>query len=138
MFFQQPMCCLVEDLQYGNILTKERYTKTLKILWLFLNFICNYFLVTYFCLPLFMTKIDKLLTRFLSIPKDLTWNELKKVLASLGFSEITKKGKTGGSRVKFANSENNVLNLHKPHPGNIVKVYMIKQIIVKLETWEIL
>ena len=85
-----------------------------------------------------MTKIKKLLLKFLSDPKDLTWNELISILMYHGFKEIKKKGKTGGSRVKFTDADGNIINLHKPHPGNIVKQYVIKQIIEKLKLWQII
>ncbi len=44
-----------------------------------------------------MSKTQKLVDRLLSVPADFTWDELVKVLASYGYTEI-KKGKTGGSR----------------------------------------
>ena len=80
-----------------------------------------------------MTKKQKLLSRFLTIPSDLTWNELKSVLSGLGFNEIKNKGTSGGSRVKFINPNGEIINLHKPHPSNIVKRYVLIQIINKLE-----
>ena len=80
-----------------------------------------------------MSKIEKLLEKFLSIPNDLTWNELIRILNYFGFIELKKKGKTGGSRVKFVNDNKDIINLHKPHPKNIVKEYIIKQIIEKLK-----
>ena len=85
-----------------------------------------------------MSKIEKLLNKFYSNPKDLTWDELVKILNHFNFFEINKKGKTGGSRIKFIDDENNIINLHKPHPGNIVKQYVIKQILEKLKTWKII
>ncbi|QTE21871.1 type II toxin-antitoxin system HicA family toxin [Polaribacter cellanae] len=85
-----------------------------------------------------MSKIEKLITKFLNIPKDLTWDELIKILAHFGFTEIKKKGKSGGSRVKFIDLKNQIINLHKPHPGNIVKQYVIRQIIEKLRLWKII
>lgn len=75
-----------------------------------------------------MSKKDKLLQRLLASPKDFTWDELITLLLYLGFEEL-KKGKTGGSRRKFVDGEKNVISLHKPHPGNIVKEYAIKQVI---------
>jgi predicted RNA binding protein YcfA (HicA-like mRNA interferase family) len=79
-----------------------------------------------------MSKTEKLLQRLLSVPKDFTWEELIKLLSLFGFEEV-KKGKTGGSRRKFADEKKNVIALHKPHPGNIVKEYAIKQIITQLK-----
>ena len=80
-----------------------------------------------------MGKIEKLLEKFKGVPKDLTWDELVKVLNHLGYFEIKKKGKTGGSRHKFSNKKNDVISLHRPHPSNIVKQYVIKQLLEKLE-----
>jgi predicted RNA binding protein YcfA (HicA-like mRNA interferase family) len=79
-----------------------------------------------------MSKTEKLLLRLLSIPRDFTWDELTKLLGLFGFVEL-KKGKTGGSRRKFADEKKNVIILHKPHPGNIVKEYAIRQIITQLK-----
>ncbi|NII29800.1 type II toxin-antitoxin system HicA family toxin [Pseudoflavitalea sp. X16] len=75
-----------------------------------------------------MSKTEKLLLRLLSVPRDFTWDELIKILNHFGFFEL-KKGKTGGSRRKFADAEQNVIILHKPHPGNIVKTYALIQVI---------
>ena len=85
-----------------------------------------------------MSKIDKLIAKFKSNPKDLTWEELIKILTHFGFNEITKKGKTGGSRVKFTNESKDIINLHKPHPNNIIKPYLIMQIIKKLKAWQVI
>lgn len=79
-----------------------------------------------------MSKNSKLVDRFLSKPKDLTWDELVKIFALYGYVELRKKGKTGGSRRKFADVDNNILALHKPHPSNIVKQYVIEQVIESL------
>jgi hypothetical protein len=78
-----------------------------------------------------MSQTEKLIRRLLSVPKDFTWEELSKVLIHFGYFEV-KKGKTGGSRRKFADENRNVIVLHKPHPGNILKVYALKQIIAHL------
>ncbi|WML89080.1 type II toxin-antitoxin system HicA family toxin [Thiothrix lacustris] len=40
-----------------------------------------------------------------------------------------------GSRVKFDNGNaTDLINLHKPHPGNEVKAYVIRQVREKLTT----
>ena len=78
-----------------------------------------------------MTRKEKLIQRLKSKPKDFTWNETTSLLTGLGFSEV-KKGKTGGSRRRFIDSNNVVITLHKPHPGNILKRYQIEQIIETL------
>jgi hypothetical protein len=74
-----------------------------------------------------MAKIEKLITRFLTLPSDFTWEELEKMLNYFGYTE-TKKGKTGGSRRKFVDNAGHMINLHKPHPGNIVKKYALKDV----------
>jgi hypothetical protein len=79
-----------------------------------------------------MSKKVKLLDRFLKIPSDFTWDELVNVLALFGYTEFS-KGKTAGSRRKFMDKDNNLVLLHKPHPGNIVKRYAIKQVIDHLK-----
>jgi len=79
-----------------------------------------------------MAKNEKLVLRLLSLPKDFTWEELTKILALFGYGEI-KKGKTGGSRRKFADEKKHIISLHKPHPGNIIKEYALKQVIAQLK-----
>ena len=79
-----------------------------------------------------MTKAEKLLKKFLSKPKDLTYDELVQVLKYFGYSELT-TGKTAGSAKKFKNENKDLIIFHKPHPGNIIKSYIINQIIEKLE-----
>ena len=75
-----------------------------------------------------MTKKDKLLERFLALPNDFTFDELKSLLESMGF-EIENKGKTSGSRVAFVhiNYRKHIL-IHKPHPSKIIKKFYLKQI----------
>lgn len=79
-----------------------------------------------------MAKIEKLVERLLSVPADFTWEELVKVLTHFGFYEV-KSGKTGGSRRAFTDGKYR-LNLHKPHPRNILKRYMVKLVIDILKT----
>ncbi len=79
-----------------------------------------------------MTKIEKLLNKFLSNPKDFTWEELIKVLSYYGYIEYT-GGKSGGSRRKFIHEKKPVIIAHKPHPKNIVKTYLINQVIELLK-----
>ena len=84
-----------------------------------------------------MTRREKLIQRLKSKPKDFTWNETTSLLTGLGFTEV-KTGKTGGSRRRFINSDNVVITLHKPHPGNILKRYQIEQIIEILSGEELI
>ena len=75
-----------------------------------------------------MSKIEKLIIKLKSNPKDFTWDELIKVLSHYGYHEIKKKGKSGGSRRKFINVQASIISLHEPHPEKIIKTYVIKQI----------
>ena len=76
-----------------------------------------------------MTRKEKLIEQLCSLPRDFTINELTKLMKSLGYIEFA-KGKTSGSRIAFYHKEKKiVLNLHKPHPGNELKIYQIKEVI---------
>lgn len=79
-----------------------------------------------------MTKIQKLVKKFLSVPQDLSWEEFSKVLNHFGYYELPRKGKTGGSRRKFINEKKDVIIAHKPHLQNVVKRYIIEQVIEKI------
>ncbi len=74
-----------------------------------------------------MSKKEKLILRFLTMPSNFHYDEMVKLLAYFGFKEV-KKGKTSGSRVKFTNLNGVPIMLHKPHPTGIMKHYQLKQI----------
>ena len=74
-----------------------------------------------------MSKSDKLVIRFLSRPKDFTYNELKTLLLSFGYEEV----QGAGSWVCFV-KENHKIKLHKPHPDNKLKRYQIDLIAKEL------
>ncbi len=74
-----------------------------------------------------MSRKEKLIARFLTMPSDFHFNEVVKLLGYFDFQEI-KKGKTSGSRIKFMNPEGVPIMLHKPHPTGIMKRYQLKQI----------
>ena len=79
-----------------------------------------------------MSRKEKMIKRLMERPRDLTWEELVGLLKSLGYRE-RKKGKTGGSRRRFVHDSAPSVNLHKPHPKNIVKMYVIREMIEFLE-----
>lgn len=81
-----------------------------------------------------MTKSAKLISRLRTIPADFTWDELVTVLSSLGFHDISDKP---GSYRTFASGDGKKLFLHKPHPQNIVKRYVLREIVIRLNEWEI-
>ena len=77
-----------------------------------------------------MGKREKLIVKLKNVPADFTWQDLKALLKAIGYQEI----QGSGSRVKFDNGNaDQMINLHKPHPGNIVKRYALRQLIEKLE-----
>jgi hypothetical protein len=80
-----------------------------------------------------MTKKKKLFDRFINVPADFTWDELKSVLGHLGYVEIVSKGKSSGSRTKFVNAQNRIISLHRPHPDQIIKKYVIRQLLESLD-----
>ena len=79
-----------------------------------------------------MSKLEKEIERLKSKPKDYTYEEAKSLLNKLGYIE-NNKGKTSGSRIAFVNNNNMKIELHRPHPSNIVKLYKIKDILEKLK-----
>lgn len=78
-----------------------------------------------------MGKLEKAKIRLKSEPTDYTFKEAKGLLISLGFEEFN-KGKTSGSRVIFIRGNDKIL-LHKPHPGNEMKSYAVRQLKEHLE-----
>ncbi len=69
-----------------------------------------------------MTTLQKLTDRFRKKPKDFSYDELKRLLHYLGYTE--KQG--SGSRVVFVNEKtSHKIKLHKPHPGNLLKRYQL-------------
>lgn len=79
-----------------------------------------------------MSRKDKLIVRLKQKPKDFTWDELIVLLRALGYQQV-KSGKTGGSRTRFAHSSAPPMTLHRPHPDNVLKRYMIDDILDILE-----
>lgn len=79
-----------------------------------------------------MSKLEKEIERLKSKPKDYTYDEAKSLLNKLGYFEYT-KGKTSGSRVVFVNDKGQKIEMHKPHPNNIIKPYKINDILKYLK-----
>lgn len=75
---------------------------------------------------------EKLIERFKKLPNDFTFDEMEKLLSIFGY-EKSNKGKTSGSRVIFKNENKHPIMLHKPHPGNIIKLYALKQVYDELK-----
>lgn len=75
-----------------------------------------------------LSKNDKLIKRFLSKPKDFTWDEFQKVFKVFGFE--VRSGK--GSGRSFVNDKQDIFFIHEPHPSNTMKPYAIKDAITFL------
>ena len=74
---------------------------------------------------------EKLVDRLKNQPKDFTFEEAELMLTLFGYTK-SNKGKTSGSRVMFIDEQKRKILLHKPHPGNVLKTYALKDIIEKL------
>ncbi len=75
-----------------------------------------------------MGKQEKLRARFEAIPADFTWKELCSLLGGFGYAAL----KGAGSRRKFTKN-GRVISLHQPHPGKIVKKYVLRQVLDHLK-----
>ena len=75
---------------------------------------------------------EKLRDRFKAMPSDFTFDEMQRLLEGYGYEKCN-KGKTSGSRIIFKNGNKRPIMLHKPHPGNIVKGYAMKQVLDDLK-----
>ena len=77
-----------------------------------------------------MSTKDKLIERFKRQPKDFTWQELVRLLGIFGF-DVDNKGKTSGSRTLFVRDDDEI-EVHQPHPSNIIKEYVMKNVLAFL------
>jgi hypothetical protein len=71
---------------------------------------------------------EKLIERFKKIPKDITYEEVKRLFGCFGYKEGSKES-TSCSRVEFVSPDGKeTFIMHKPHPSNIIRGYVMKQI----------
>lgn len=79
-----------------------------------------------------MSKSEKLLKNFLETPtrNDLTFQDLKIVMSKFGFTMQER----AGSRVAFIKEGEEPIMLHKPHLGNELKQYIVKQLQERLRS----
>ena len=81
-----------------------------------------------------MNKKDRLIKRFRSLPRDFTFEEMTALFKQCGF-ELGNKGATSGSRVEFIHEKDGKSYImHKPHPANIIKGYVMRQVLSYLTT----
>lgn len=78
-----------------------------------------------------MGQKEKLIQHLKSNPKDFTFDEAEVLLRYFDYIR-SNKGKTSGSRIIFSSKEHGSILLHKPHPGNELKSYQVKQLITLL------
>ncbi len=73
-----------------------------------------------------MSQREKLIARFLAIPKDFTIDELDSLMSGFGMLKGS-RGKTSGSAIEyFYPPSGRVFKIHSPHPGRIVKTYALR------------
>jgi SOS response regulatory protein OraA/RecX len=82
-----------------------------------------------------MSRRDKLKARLLARPRDLTFEELRRLLRQLGYEEEQAEG----SRVTFYRAiSGSIIKLHRPHPRPILKAYQINQVLDVLREEELI
>lgn len=74
-----------------------------------------------------MSKWDKLLSRILSLSKDMRFDELRKVLESYGYVMTAPKG--GSSHYTFRKQGRNPITIPKHEPIKKVYVEMAREIL---------
>jgi hypothetical protein len=79
-----------------------------------------------------MSRINKLLLRFLSFPTDFTFRELCKLLRHFGF-RLSNAGATSGSRVEFVSKRGESIKVHRPHGREIVVLSSLRHVHAELE-----
>ena len=80
-----------------------------------------------------MSKLKKLIEKLLNSNSSFTYQELEYLLGKFNYDK-KKTGKTSGSRVAFIRVDSkHIIRIHKPHPGNELKKYVKKYIIVELK-----
>ncbi len=85
-----------------------------------------------------MGSKEKLISRFKRQPKDFTYSEMVRLFSILGFTK-NNKGATSGSRVEFVRDKEEIsYTLHRPHPGNTIKGYVMKQVLQFLKDNELI
>jgi predicted RNA binding protein YcfA (HicA-like mRNA interferase family) len=76
-----------------------------------------------------MSQLEKLLEQFINTPFP-KWSDVLALMKKLGYRKL----EGDGSRVKFVNLEmKSVIELHRPHPENTIKMYAKKDIINELK-----
>ena len=97
------------------------------------TFSAKFFVLVLYLVPLSinqnaMGSKEKLIERFKKQPKDFTFEETLSLLGYFGYVKHN-KGATSGSRIRFKNEETGqYIDIYRPHPGSIMKAWMMKAI----------
>lgn len=78
-----------------------------------------------------MTKLDKLINKILTVPKDMRFDELKKVLEKYGY--ICEQPRGGGSHCIFRKEGCEPITIPKHNPIKRVYVEMVKEVVEEKE-----
>lgn len=81
-----------------------------------------------------MGKKDALTARLLSMPKDFEQREMDTLMNQCGCAK-NNRGKTSGSAIQYVHQVTQRVFTydHRPHPGNILKPYVLKSAIQFLQ-----
>lgn len=74
-----------------------------------------------------MTKLDKLVNRILNVPKDMRFDEVKKVLEKYGYK--TEQPKGGSSHYTFRKEGCEPITIPKHSPIKRFYVKMVKEVV---------
>lgn len=73
-----------------------------------------------------MGKKDILIERLLNMPKDFEQREMDTLMGQCGCVR-NNRGRTSGSAIEYVHqATQRVFAYHRPHPGNIIKPYILK------------
>lgn len=82
-----------------------------------------------------MTKKEKGIRKLMEAKSRIQWNELDNLLEGLGFVLAPNQG--GSSHCKFKHPKGAIISLCRPHPGNEVKPYILRQVRECLREWRL-
>ena len=84
-----------------------------------------------------MSTKSKLRKRFLQMPNDFTFEEMCALFAGFGYT-LDNKGSTSGSRIRFRKGPGVYIDIHRPHPGNTMREWMMKAVYYHLKNNELI
>ena len=76
-----------------------------------------------------MNKKEKLVKRFRTLPKDFTFEEVEALFWWLWFHVGEQRFHVRLTRKVLNKKDQNTYIMHKPHPNNIIKGYMLRDIL---------